>query len=45
MELLKLKIRSICTLNIKIIEAGEGSVAKYKWWFSDENEPQPAIQL
>ena len=30
------------TLNIKIIEAGEGSVAKYKWWFSDENEPQPA---
>lgn len=30
------------TLNIKIIEAGEGSAAKYKWWFSDENEPQPA---
>lgn len=29
-------------LNIKIIEAGEGSVAKYKWWFNDENEPQPA---
>jgi hypothetical protein len=29
-------------LNVKIIEAGEGSVAKYKWWFADEDEPQPA---
>jgi hypothetical protein len=28
--------------NIKIITAGEGSSAKYKWWFSDEVEPQPA---
>lgn len=30
------------TVNIKIITAGQGSVAKYKWWFSDEDEPQPA---
>ena len=30
------------TVNIKIIEAGEGSNARYKWWFSDENEPQVA---
>ena len=29
-------------INIKIIEAGEGSSAKYKWWFTDELEPQPA---
>ena len=29
-------------VNIKIIEAGAGSTAKYKWWFSDELEPQPA---
>ena len=30
------------TLNIKVVTAGEGSEAEYKWWFSDENEPQPA---
>ena len=30
------------TLNIKIIEAGNGSAAKYKWWFEEEDEPQPA---
>ena len=29
-------------VNIKITEAGNGSEAKYKWWFDDENEPQPA---
>lgn len=29
-------------VNIKVITAGEGSSAKYKWWFSDEDEPQPA---
>jgi len=29
-------------VNIKIIESGEGSSAKYKWWFDDELEPQPA---
>lgn len=29
-------------VNIKIITAGEGSSAKYKWWFDDELEPQPA---
>lgn len=29
-------------VNLKVITAGEGSAAKYKWWFSDENEPQPA---
>lgn len=29
-------------VNIKIITAGEGSSAKYKWWFDDESEPQPA---
>jgi hypothetical protein len=30
------------TLNIKIIEAGQGSKAKFIWWFSDEAEPLPA---
>ena len=30
------------TVNIKILNAGEGSSAKYKWWFDDELEPQPA---
>ena len=30
------------TVNIKIITEGTGSNAKYKWWFSDESEPQPA---
>lgn len=30
------------TLNFKIVETGEGSNAKYIWWFSDESEPQPA---
>ena len=30
------------TLNIKIVTTGEGSQAQYVWWFSDENEPQPA---
>ena len=29
-------------LNIKIIEAGEGSQAKYIWWFADELEPTPS---
>ena len=29
-------------LNIKIIENGEGSQAKYIWWFEDEVEPTPA---
>ena len=29
-------------LNIKVVTAGVGSEAKYKWWFEDENEPQPA---
>lgn len=27
-------------LYIKIINSGEGSSAKYVWWFSDEDEPQ-----
>ena len=30
------------TLNIKIVEAGQGSKAKFIWWFSDEAEPMPA---
>jgi len=30
------------TLNLKIVEAGNGSAAKFKWWFDDEAEPQPA---
>lgn len=30
---------------LKVIEAGEGSAAKYKWWFSDEDEPQPADSI
>jgi hypothetical protein len=29
-------------LFIKIVKDGEGSEAKYIWWFNDENEPQPA---
>ena len=29
-------------LNLKIVEAGNGSAAKFKWWFDDEVEPQPA---
>jgi hypothetical protein len=29
-------------VNIKIVTAGTGSEAKYKWWFDDEVEPQPA---
>lgn len=33
------------TINLKIIEAGEGSNAKYKWWFSDEAEPQIANSI
>lgn len=30
------------TLNIKIVSAGNGSQAKYIWWFSDEQQPQPS---
>jgi hypothetical protein len=30
------------SLNLKIVEAGNGSAAKFKWWFDDEVEPQPA---
>lgn len=30
------------TLNIEIVLAGEGSAAKYIWWFSDEVKPQPS---
>lgn len=30
------------TLNLKIIEAGTGSKAKFIWWYSDEAEPLPA---
>ena len=30
------------SLNIKIVEAGQGSKAKFIWWFSDEAEPLPA---
>lgn len=30
------------TVNIKLLTSGNGSSAEYKWWFSDEAEPQPA---
>ena len=30
------------TLNIRIVTAGNGSNAKYIWWFSDEQQPQPS---
>ena len=30
------------SLNIKIVEAGQGSKAKFIWWFSDEAEPLQA---
>lgn len=30
------------TLNFEIVETGEGSAAKYIWWFSDEVKPLPA---
>ena len=29
-------------LNIKIVEEGQGSKARFIWWFSDEAEPLPA---
>ena len=29
-------------LNIEIVIAGEGSAAKYIWWFDDEIKPQPS---
>lgn len=31
------------TLNIKITTAGNGSEAKYVWWYSDEAEPVPGL--